>query len=68
MVWHLVADSACDLNTLDGGEGKIDFATIPFSIRIGGKEYIDDDHMQIEEMLAAGTSRRAPAVFSFPFA
>ena len=42
MMWHLVSDSACDLNTLKGTEGKIDFATIPFTIRIGGKEYIDD--------------------------
>ncbi len=66
MVWHLVADSACDLNTLDGGEGKIDFATIPFSIRIGGKEYIDDDHMQIEEMLAANESHSEIAQTACP--
>ena len=30
-MWHLVSDSACDLNTLEGTEGKIDFATIPFT-------------------------------------
>ena len=39
-MWHLVADTACDLYTLDGGEGTFDLTTIPFSIRIGGKEYI----------------------------
>ena len=38
MIWHLVGDTSCDLFTLDGGEGAFDFATIPFTIRIGGKE------------------------------
>ena len=51
MTWHLVSDTACDLYTLEGGEGKLDFTTIPFSIRIGGKEYIDTADMNIPEML-----------------
>ncbi len=51
MTWHLVSDTACDLYTLEGGEGKMDFTTIPFSIRIGGKEYIDTPEMNIPEML-----------------
>ena len=53
MNWHLVSDTACDLFTLDGGEGRMDFATIPFTIRIGGKEYIDDERMPVDEMLEA---------------
>ena len=36
MTWHLVADSACDLHTLEGGGDRVDFTTIPFTIRIGG--------------------------------
>ena len=51
MTWHLVSDTACDLYTLEGGEGMMDFTTIPFSIRIGGKEYIDTPEMNIPEML-----------------
>ena len=53
MIWHLVADSACDLYTLDGCEDKMDFTTIPFSIRIGGNEYIDTADMNISAMLEA---------------
>ena len=53
MTWHLVSDTACDLYTLDGCEDQIDFTTIPFSIRIGGKEFIDDESMPISEMLEA---------------
>ena len=39
MTWHLVSDTACDLHTLEGCEGRMDFVTIPFTIRIGGTEY-----------------------------
>ena len=53
MIWHLVADSACDLYTLDGCEDKMDFTTIPFTIRIGGNEYIDTADMSISDMLQA---------------
>ena len=66
LTWHLVSDSACDLYTLDGGEGKMDFATIPFSIRIGGKEYIDDENMPIDEMLEANETHAEMAQTACP--
>ena len=66
MIWHLVADTACDLYTLSGGEGKLDFTTIPFSIRIGGKEYIDDEHMPIPEMLEANETHSEMAQTACP--
>ena len=65
-MWHLVADTACDLYTLDGGEGKLDFTTIPFSIRIGGKEYIDDERMPIDEMLEANETHAEIAQTACP--
>ena len=42
-MWHIVSDSCCDLYSLEGGEGIVDFVTIPFSIRIGDREYLDDE-------------------------
>ena len=65
-MWHLVADTACDLYTLDGGDGKLDFTTIPFSIRIGGKEYIDDERMPIDEMLEANETHAEIAQIACP--
>lgn len=53
MIWHIVGDTSCDLFTLDGGEGVFDFATIPFTIRIADKEYIDDESVSTEEILKA---------------
>ena len=66
MTWHLVADTACDLHTLDGGEGKMDFTTIPFSIRIGGREYIDNERMPIDEMLEANETHAEIAQTACP--
>ena len=66
MTWHLVSDTACDLFTLEGGEGKMDFATIPFTIRIGDKEYIDTESMPIEEMLEANEKHDEMAQTSYP--
>jgi DegV family protein with EDD domain len=65
-MWHIVSDTSCDLHTLEGGEGVFDFATIPFTIRIGGKEYIDDENMNIEEMLEANESHSEVAQTACP--
>ena len=45
-MWHLVSDTASDLYGLEGCENQMDFATIPFTIRIGDQEYIDDENIQ----------------------
>ena len=66
MMWHLVSDTACDLYTLEGGEEKMDFTTIPFSIRIGGKEYIDDERMDIPGMLEANETHSEMAQTACP--
>ena len=65
-MWHLVSDTSCDLFTLEGGEGMFDFATVPFSIRIGGTEYIDDENMPVEEMLEANENHAEIAQTSCP--
>ena len=66
MIWHLVSDSACDLHTLGGLEGKMDFTTIPFTIRIGGKEYTDDGEIPIPEMLEANENHSEPGQTACP--
>ena len=65
-MWHIVSDTSCDLHTLEGGEGVFDFATIPFTIRIGDKEYIDDEGMPVEEMLTANENHDELAQTSCP--
>jgi DegV family protein with EDD domain len=65
-MWHIVSDTSCDLHTLEGGKGVFDFATIPFTIRIGDKEYIDDEGMPVEEMLTANENHDELAQTSCP--
>ena len=65
-MWHIVSDTSCDLHSLDGGEGLFDFATIPFTIRIGDREYIDDENMSVEEMLTANENHAEMAQTSCP--
>ncbi len=65
-MWHIVSDTSCDLHSLEGGEGTFDFATIPFSIRIGEHEYIDDESMSVEDMLTANEKHTELAQTSCP--
>ncbi len=65
-MWHIVSDTSCDLYSLEGGRDVFDFATIPFSIRIGDREYIDDEDMPVEEMLTANESHAEMAQTSCP--
>ena len=65
-MWHIVSDTSCDLHALEGGDGVFDFATIPFTIRIGETEYIDDESMPVEEMLTANENHDELAQTSCP--
>ena len=66
LTWHLVSDTASDLYTLEGMNDKMDFSTIPFTIRIGGQEYTDNENMPIEEMLEANESHAEMAQTACP--
>ena len=66
MKWHIVSDSGCDLTALPDCPANADFATVPFSIRIGDKEYIDDERMPVDEMLDANERHGVSAKTSCP--
>ena len=66
MHWHLVSDTACDLHTLEGGRDQMDFTTIPFTIRIGGTEYIDNENIPIPEMIEANETHAEIAQTACP--
>ena len=65
-MWHIVSDTSCDLHSLEGGDGVFDFATIPFTIRIGDREYVDDENMPVDEMLTANENHSEMAQTSCP--
>ena len=66
MLWHLVSDTASDLHTLDGCRDQMDFTTIPFTIRIGGTEYIDNEDIPIAAMIEANETHAEIAQTACP--
>lgn len=44
----------------------MDFSTIPFSIRIGSSEYVDDEQMSVDEMLEANETHAEMAQTACP--
>ncbi len=56
MNWRIVADSSCDLPESLFKSKVAEFSNIPLSFMIGGKEYIDNQTLNIDEMLDAMSS------------
>ncbi len=52
MKWNIVIDSSCDLRKEDA-KGDIGFSVVPLSIIVGDKEFVDDENLSIDELLAA---------------
>lgn len=52
MTWNIVTDSSCDFNknTWDQKTG-ISLKKVPFTIRIGKKEYVDSEELNVRDML-----------------
>ena len=66
MTWRIVADSSCDLFTLPEETHGVAFATIPFIIRVGQTEYIDDEKISVDGMLTANENHREMAQTACP--
>lgn len=49
MTYKIVADSSADVLSLEG----VDFASVPLTISIAGKDYVDDETLDLDEMLEA---------------
>ena len=47
----IVADSSCDLTTLETGSQEIEYGTVPFQMNLDGKEYEDNEKLNVEEMV-----------------
>ncbi len=52
MKWNIVLDSSCDLRKEDA-KGDIGFSVVPLSIIVGGREFVDDENLSIDELLSA---------------
>ena len=53
MKWNIVTDSSCDLKQFAPEDERITFSKVPFVIRAADAEFIDDEHLSVEQMVAA---------------
>ncbi len=51
MKWNIVADSACDLMKKDVDCEEVGFSTVNFTLRVGDRDYIDDEQIDVLELL-----------------
>ena len=51
MTWKIVADSGCDIKTLEGLRDDTTFQRVPLTIQVGEQIFIDDDQLDIDRMM-----------------
>ncbi len=52
MEYQIIADSSCDLNSNSYENPNIGFSVVPLTLRIGDNEYVDDETIDKNAMLA----------------
>lgn len=53
MSFRIIADSSCDIFTLENKADNIYFNTVPFVITVDGKDFVDDDELDVKELVDA---------------
>ena len=66
MKWNIITDSSCNLYNLDEQSEKICFASIPFVINIANRDFVDDERLNTDEMVAAMEKCREASHTSCP--
>lgn len=55
MAWMIVSDTSCEIRELERPNPGVQFALVPFKIRVGTREYVDLPTLNTQEMLQAMT-------------
>jgi DegV family protein with EDD domain len=66
MIWSILSDSSCDLPVNTFGGENLHFATVPLKIRVGGTEYVDNDELNVNTMLAHMKNYKGPSSSACP--
>ena len=66
MNWNIITDSSCDLLPSSSTDGRIRLTSVPFTIRIGERDFVDDEHLDTMEMLSAMEQERSASCRSNP--
>ena len=50
MSWAIVADSSCNLRSIEASNHSTGYATVPLVIHVGGVDYVDDENLDVHEL------------------
>lgn len=50
MSWAIVADSSCNLRSIEASDESANYATVPLVIHVGGVDYVDDENLDVHEL------------------
>jgi len=66
MKWNIVADSSCDLFELEKQYENIRFSSVPFVISIGTSDFVDNEKLDIDQMVAVMENSTSSSYTSCP--
>lgn len=66
MKWNIVTDSSCDLFSEVLHNGEIQISSVPFIIKVGEREFIDDETLNTTDVLEAMETYRQASHTSCP--
>jgi DegV family protein with EDD domain len=66
MAWMIVSDSSCEIRELENPAPGVQFALVPFKIRVGEREYVDLPTLNVAQMLQAMTDYNGASTTACP--
>ena len=66
MIWNIVSDSSCDLKMSSFESDTVRFETVPLTIQVGEREFIDNDELDIPELLSAMEAEKSASSTACP--
>lgn len=66
MTWGIISDSSCDLPTNAFAGSGLHFGVVPLKITVGNNEYIDNDDLDVNAMMADMKSYKGPSSSACP--
>ena len=65
-MWNLVSDSTCDLRQEEFSSETIRFETVPLRIRVGERDFLDNDSLNAADLLSAMAEEKTASSSACP--
>ena len=65
-MWNIVSDSSCDLRQSEFDSASIHFESVPLRIRVGEREFVDNDELKVPELISAMREEKSASSSSCP--